>query len=184
MSEITDEMLLIGAIRILGSILVLRWAFAGAVAAIATDFSDLFLKNLLDLGGVRNYQEFDKIMDQVYMAAFFVRTLGWEALPRNVGVGLYLFRLVGFVAFEVFGGRALLLLFPNVFEFWFVLIAAQRHWWPRYEWTAGRTLAWGLPLTALKETQEYVLHWAKLLDSFTAVEAVEAIWGWVTNPVR
>jgi hypothetical protein len=35
-------------------------------------------------------------------------------------------------------------------------------------------------LTALKLFQEYALHQARWLDGFTAVEAVEAIWHWVT----
>ena len=37
-------------------------------------------------------------------------------------------------------------------------------------------------LTALKEFQEYALHWGKWLDSFTFVEALEAIWDFVTGP--
>ena len=38
--------------------------------------------------------------------------------------------------------------------------------------------AWGGLLLALKMFQEYALHQARWLDSFTAVEAVEAIWEW------
>jgi hypothetical protein len=39
-------------------------------------------------------------------------------------------------------------------------------------------------LLAVKLAQEYVLHFARLLDSFTAVEAVEAIWHFVTGGFR
>jgi hypothetical protein len=37
-------------------------------------------------------------------------------------------------------------------------------------------------LVALKLFQEYALHYARWLDGFTAVEAVEAIWRFVTPP--
>ncbi|MDA1278836.1 MAG: hypothetical protein O3B95_02170 [Chloroflexi bacterium] len=56
----TLEQLVIGLIRIAGSLPVLRWAFAGALIAIVVDFSDLFWMGVLDLGGLRNYQAFDK----------------------------------------------------------------------------------------------------------------------------
>jgi hypothetical protein len=49
---------------------VLRWAFAGALIAIAVDFSDLFWMGVLDLGGLQNYQTFDKWADVVYMLTF------------------------------------------------------------------------------------------------------------------
>ena len=38
------EIVVIGAIRVLGSLPVLRWAFVGALIAIAVDLSDLVLK--------------------------------------------------------------------------------------------------------------------------------------------
>ena len=49
-----EELVILGA-RILGSLPVLRWAFGGALIAILVDFSDLFMMNLLNLGGVRDY---------------------------------------------------------------------------------------------------------------------------------
>ena len=64
------EIVVIGGIRVLGSLPVLRWALAGALIAIAVDFSDLFLKNLLDLGGLKDYQRFDKVADLAYMGCF------------------------------------------------------------------------------------------------------------------
>ena len=184
MAGLTWEMVIIGAVRILGSLPVLRWAFAGAVIAILTDLSDLFLWNLIDLGGLGDYQRFDKYLDQVYMAAFLLVALGWGGVPRAVAIGLYLFRLMGFVAFELTGQRWLLPLFPNLFEFWFVAVAAQRRWKPGYAWTRLRALCWGAVLLALKEFQEYAIHGARWLDSFTAIEAVEAIWRWFTAPLR
>jgi len=184
MGEFTLEMAIIAVVRVAGSLPVLRWAFAGALVAIFVDLSDLFLMNLLDLGGVHNYQGFDKLLDQVYMAAFLVVALRWTGIARNVAVGLYLFRLAGFFVFEVTDQRALLLVFPNVFEFWFLLVAALLHWRPGHAFSRRSAVAWLAALTALKEFQEYALHFGRWLDGFTAVEAVQAIWDTATAPFR
>jgi hypothetical protein len=92
-----------------------------------------------------------------------------------VGVALYAFRLAGFVAFEATGSRGVLLFFPNVFEFWFLFVAAQRHWWRRFAFRRRPTAAVVAVLAAVKVGQEYALHVGKWLDSFTAAEFVDAV---------
>lgn len=177
------EVLVIAIVRVLGSLVVLRWAFAGAVIAILVDLSDLFIKNLLDLGGVPNYQLVDKIADQVYLALFLWVALHWEGRVRTVAIALYLYRLPGFLLYLFFEERWLLFVFPNVFEFWFVFVAGAAHWWKGFRCTQKQAMAVLPTLVALKLGQEYVLHIGRWLDSFTAVEAVQAIWGWLTMPV-
>lgn len=172
----TLEHVVVGLARVLGSLPVLRWAFVGGIIAVLVDFSDLFMMNLLDLGGLKNYQVFDKWVDQVYMLTFLIVALRWDGPARSIAVALYLWRLVGFAAFEVWDSRTLLLFFPNVFEFWFLFVASLPHWRPAFRFTRKNIAIAGSILTALKLAQEYVLHGAKWLDSFTAVEAVEAIW--------
>ena len=169
------EELIIAIVRIVGSLPVLRWAFAGAWIAILVDLSDLFLRNLLDLGGVSNYQSFDKWLDQVYQALFLVVALRWRGPARSVAVALYVFRIGGFIAFEASGARWILIAFPNVFELWFLFVASLPHWWPQFEFSRRNVALALVPLVALKVFQEYVLHVGKWLDGFTAVEAVEAI---------
>ena len=160
------EELIISAARIVGALLVLRWAFAGSIAAILIDFSDLFMMNLLDL---------------VYMATFLWVALRWEGPPRTIAIGLFAFRIVGVLAFEVIGDRWVLLFFPNVFEFWFVFVAGALRFAPNYELTWRRSLVWLIPLTALKEFQEYALHGARWLDNYVAVDVVVDAWKWVTG---
>jgi hypothetical protein len=120
----TTEMWLIAAARLLGSVPVLRWAFVGALIAMVADQSDLFMMNLIDLGGVSDYQTFDKYLDQAYLVAFLVVAVRWRGPARGVAVVLYAYRLAGLLLFELTHERDLLLLFPNFFEYWFVLIAA------------------------------------------------------------
>jgi hypothetical protein len=173
------EIVVIGAVRVLGSLGVLRWAFVGALIAILIDFSDLFLKNLLDLGGLHNYQRFDKVADLVYMGAFLWVSRRWEGPAKTWAATLFVYRLVGLVAFEATQARWLLLVFPNVFEFWFVANAGILHWRPNRVLDRRFATVLVAALLPLKLFQEYALHYAKWLDSFTAVEAVSAIWSWV-----
>jgi hypothetical protein len=195
----TLEELIIAAYRVIGSLPVLRWPFIGGIVAILCDLGDLFLMNLLDLGGVRNYQTFDKWLDQVYMLTFLAVTLQWQLLPKTLARGLFAYRTVGFVVFEMTKSRKILFAFPNVFEFWFLWVAGLKFFdLERTQKDAGERRSLLFPyryspaqvvavlglLTSAKLFQEYVLHYGRWLDGFTAVEAVEAIWDFFTGPLR
>src|SRR5258706_5777980 len=65
--SMTPEVLVIGAIRVLGSLPVLRWPLAGGLLAILVDLSDLLLRDTLDLGGVPDYQAFVKCAEPGYL---------------------------------------------------------------------------------------------------------------------
>ena len=181
MPAMTTEMWLIVVVRVAGSLPVLRWPFYGALLAIAVDQSDLFIMNLVDLGGVDDYQTFDKYLDQAYLLAFLaVALMRWRGYERGVSAGLYAYRFAGFVAFELTQVRPVLLLFPNFFEPWFVLIAG-RHEFHLEQRLAGRRFVYVCAaLVSIKLAQEFAVHYLKLLDGFTAVEAVEAVWDFVT----
>jgi len=122
----TTEMWIIAAVRIASALPVLRWPLAGALIAIFVDLSDLFLRDWIQLGGVKDYQSFDKWLDQAYMLTFLIVALRWEPVPRNIAVALYAYRLAGVITFELTGDREILLLFPNLFEFWFIFVAALK----------------------------------------------------------
>ena len=175
----TTEELIIAAVRVAGALLVLRWAFAGALFAIAIDLSDLFMMNLLDLGGVRNYQAFDKWLDLAYMATFLWVATRWQGPPRTIAIALFAYRMAGVMAFELVGSRWVLLAFPNVFEFWFVFVAGARLFAPGYELTWRRSLVWLVPVSLLKEAHEYTLHGARWLDNYRAVDVVVDFWRWI-----
>ena len=170
----TAEILVIALIRIAGSLPVLRWPLAGGILAVLVDLSDLLLRDVLDLGGVGDYQSVDKWLDQVYLATFLIVALRWAGWPRRIAVGLYAFRLIGFVAFELTGERAVLLLFPNVFELWFLLVAALGA--DRVAtWTASRYALSVLLLTAAKEVQEWAIHGARLFDGISSLEFLDLL---------
>jgi hypothetical protein len=178
---VTLEVLVIGAYRVLGSLPVLRWPLAGGVLAILVDLTDLLLRDTLDLGGIPDYQAFDKWADQVYLGLFLIVALRWRGPERWISVALYLYRLVGFVAFEATGDRGLLLLFPNVFEPWFLTVAAIHHWRPAFSWRPATTVAVLGVLTAVKEVQEWALHGARLFDGISSLEFLDRVRRWLTG---
>jgi hypothetical protein len=178
---VTIEILIIAVVRVAGSLPVLRWPLAGGLLAIAVDLSDLFLQHYLDLGGLGDYQLFDKLADQVYLALFLIVALRWSGVERRVAVALYAWRMAGFVLFSITGERALLLVFPNVFEPWFLLVALLHHRAVPVRWT-GRRLALALAIVgAIKEVQEWALHGARLFDAYTMPELLDALRRWLTG---
>lgn len=177
-------LVIVSAFRVASSLPVLRWPLAGALIAIAADLADLPLINLLDIGFMDHYQEWDKYIDQVYMATFLVVALRWGGAVAHVALALVVFRLAGVGLMEFRDGRELLLFFPSVFEFWFVALAALKHWRPAVQ--PGYTGAAGIALAVLpaKVFQEWFLHHYRWLDNFTALEFIADIWRWVTWPLR
>jgi hypothetical protein len=162
----TTEMWIIAAFRILSALPVLRWPLAGAFIAIFADLSDLFLRDWLDLGGVKDYQRFDKLLDQAYMVTFLIVALRWEVVPRNIAIALFAFRLAGLIAFEISDERWVLILFPNAFEYWFVFVAAIKTFgweepWPRRQrkipWRSGSSAVPDAPTAQAHQAQAITL---------------------------
>jgi hypothetical protein len=172
---VTPELIVVAAVRIAGSLPVLRWPFAGGLLAIAVDLSDLFLRDYLDLGGLGNYQAVDKWLDQVMLALFLVTALRWHGPARTIAVLLYLFRLIGFFLFELTGERIVLVMFPNIFETWF-LVAAFLAWRrPGFAWTGPQVAGLLTACTAVKLAQELLLHAWLVFDAYSTVDVVDAI---------
>jgi hypothetical protein len=177
----TGEVLVIALVRVAGSLPVLRWPLAGGILAVLVDLSDLLLMDVLDLGGVPDYQRLDKALDLVYLGTFTAVALRWRGPDRWVALALLGWRLVGFVAFELSGERWLLLVFPNVFEVWFLLVAALHHRWNPVPWTAPSLVGALVGLLALKELQEWAIHGARLFDDITALQAIDLFWRRITG---
>jgi hypothetical protein len=171
---VTLEILVIAVIRIAGSLPVLRWPLAGGLLAVLVDLSDLLLRDVLDLGGVGDYQSLDKWLDQVYLGAFLAVGLRWADPARSIAVALFAYRLVGFALFELTGERMLLLLFPNVFELWFLLVAAAGA--ERVAgWSSARIAVVLFVLTAVKGLQEWAIHGARMFDGISSLEFLDLV---------
>ena len=116
----------------------------------------------LDLSG---YQGYDKALDVYYLTVAYLSTLRNWANREAVRVAWFLFyyRLAGVVLFELLHWRALLLVFPNTFEYFFIVYEAIR-----LRWDPTRLTRRDLVLLAaaiwlfVKLPQEYWIHVAKL----------------------
>jgi hypothetical protein len=114
---------------------------------------------------LENYQQYDKALDVYYLALAYLATLrNWVSRDAfDIGRFLFYYRLVGVVLFEQTQVRALLLVFPNTFEYFFDTYEAIRtRWDPR---RLARTLLLGIAAfiwIAIKLPQEWWIHVAEL----------------------
>ena len=164
----TLEELIISFVRIFASLIVFKFNFFGAILVILIDFSDLFMMNLISLGGVRNYQLLDKFLDLFYIGYFLLITLRWDKTLRNISILLFIFRILGFILFEFFQNRIILFIFPNIFEFWFLGITLLFLF--RSKISKRKIIIVIFVSTTLKLLQEYILHVWKVLDNCRAVD--------------
>jgi hypothetical protein len=157
-------------LRLAVPLLILRWPLVGGVLAMLLDGADVIVVDLFGPGGMGPfYHALDKYLDLYYLGLEALVSLGWvEAAPRQASIALYLYRLVGAVAFEITGVRLLLVFFPNLFENWFLFYLVRCRFFPRL-----RLDTWPRVVTALallyipKFFQEYILHYRQLQP-----------WGW------
>ena len=112
-----------------------------------------------------NYQSYDKAMDVFYLSIAYLSTLrNWESMPAyRIGWFLYFYRLVGALVFELTHARWVLLVFPNVFEYFFIAYETVRSRWQPVHllvgwWLSAAALIW----VFIKLPQEYWLHVAQL----------------------
>ena len=124
------------------------------------------------------YQSYDKAMDVYYLAIAYLATLRNWTSPGAFEVGrfLYFYRLVGVVLFELLQMRALLLIFANTFEYYFIAYEAVRSRWDplrfvRRWWVVVAGLIW----VFVKLPQEYWIHVAQLDVTDTLAEYD---WAW------
>jgi hypothetical protein len=119
----------------------------------------------IDLGPAGPYQSFDKALDVYYLAIAYLATMrNWKSTPAfRIARILFYYRLVGVVAFELLDSRAMLLVFPNTFEFFFIVYEGLRTRWDPERWSGRFWLyvAGGL-WVFVKLPQEYWIHVAKL----------------------
>jgi hypothetical protein len=141
-----------------------RWPLPAILAALVLDAADqtIFQKMGYNPPG---YQSYDKAMDVYYLAVAYLSMLrNWASIPAfRVGWFLYFYRLIGVVAFELSHVRALLLIFPNTFEYFFDAYEGIRSRWRPTRWG----LRWWIGVAAIiwifiKLPQEWWIHVAQL----------------------
>jgi hypothetical protein len=154
------------AARLLVPLLIPRFPLV-ILAAFLLDAVDNGLLGSLtgvDLSADGPYQSWDKALDIYYLSIAYLSTLRNWASGSAFGIGRFLFyyRLVGSVLFELLQSRAMLLVFPNTFEFFFIAYETirLRHDTARVSARTWLLLAAGL-WVFVKLPQEYWIHIAE-----------------------
>jgi hypothetical protein len=161
--EQTVFLAVVGA-RFLVPLLIPRFPLPAILAALVLDGVDQTIFQALGYDPP-GYQGYDKAMDVYYLAIAYLSTLrNWtsEAAVRVAGF-LYFYRLVGVIAFEETQWRPFLLIFPNVFEYFFIVYEAYRL---RRDPARVTFRAWVVTAAVIwigvKLPQEYWIHIAQL----------------------
>src|SRR5262245_17553164 len=165
-----DDVLVITAIvlaRLALPLLIPRIPLVIVAALVLDGIDNALLAHFtsVDLGPAGPYQSFDKALDIYYLAIAYLATMrNWTSTPAfRIGRVLFYYRLVGVVAFELFSSRAMLLVFPNTFEFFFIAYEGLRTRWDPERWSGRFWLyvAGGI-WVFIKLPQEYWIHVAQL----------------------
>ena len=154
------------ASRFLVPLLIPLYPLPAMIACLVIDAVDQTVFQFLAPGAdLAWYQGYDKALDIYYLSIAYLSTMrNWTNLGTfRVSWFLYYYRLVGALAFEATGVRALLMVFPNTFEYFFDTIEAIRvRWDPR---RVSVHLAVGIAAfiwIVIKLPQEWWIHVAQL----------------------
>ena len=152
--------LIVILVRLLIPLSILRWPLAGGIVAMLIDALDVVLIEMVG-GHFENYAALDKGLDTYYLALELWVSLGWQELAKWTSVALFAYRTAGVVAFEVTQTRWLLLVFPNLFENFYLAYLVILRYFPRFVLTPHRLGALPLLLLVPKLAQEYLLHYSE-----------------------
>ena len=167
MPESSDQVIfwLVVGLRLFLPLLIPRSPLPGILLSLVIDWIDGSIFRAftsLPLGG---YQAYDKALDIYYLAIAYLATLrNWSHLfAFKVSRFFFYYRLVGVLLFEFTGVRALLLIFSNAFEYFFIFYEAVRIRWNPLRLTKRALLiALALIVIFIKIPQEYIIHIAQI----------------------
>ncbi len=158
-------MIIVLVMRLLGPLLILRWPLAGTLLSqLVFDMFDVVIWDATGVLGKIDYTAVEKPLDLYQLTIQLIVVFAWkQKYPKRLGIGLYFYRLVGFIVYELTKARVCFLIFPNFFLTFFLiyLIALKCHKASWFE--TKRSLAWVLlAVLCLKVPHEYLLHYARL----------------------
>ena len=153
------------ALRLIVPLGIPKYPLPAILAAFLIDGVDKTIYDQFTDLNLDFYQGYDKALDIYYLAIAYIATMrNWTNLYAfEVSRFLYYYRLVGAVAFELTQVRALLLVFPNTFEYFFDFYEIVRiRWDPR---RMSKRLLLGAAAfiwIVIKLPQEYIIHVAQV----------------------
>ena len=146
-------------------LLIFRYPLPAILACLVLDAADqTIFQNYTNLN-LDGYQSYDKALDVFYLAIAYLSTLrNWVApFAANTAMFLWYYRLVGVVIFELTQERAFLLIFPNTFEYFFIVYETIRLAWNPARLSNRAVIGLAAFIWIfIKLPQEWWLHIAKL----------------------
>jgi hypothetical protein len=129
----TDQLifLVVVGLRFGVPLLIPRFPLPAILASLVLDAADqTIFQQYTDLN-LDGYQGYDKALDIYYLAIAYLSTVrNWfDPIAFGAARFLWYYRLVGVVLFELLDNRAILLIFPNTFEYFFIAYEAVRCMW-------------------------------------------------------
>ncbi len=163
MTETSDLLIFLAVVaaRLLVPLTIPRFPLPGIIACMIIDGVDQTIFQKYTSLPLENYQGYDKSLDIYYLSVAYISTLrNWSnRFAFQVSAFLFYYRLVGVVAFELTQERALLLIFPNTFEYFFDFYEAYRLRWNPARMThkfliGAAAFIW----IFIKLPQEWIIH--------------------------
>lgn len=154
--------LLVVALRLLLPFTIFRWPLLGGLLALTADFYDFPLLNTFGWGFLtpETYQSVDKMLDIYYLSFEFLVALRWnDLLARKAAVGLFSWRLIGVIIFELTQVRKFLFFAPNIFEYFYLAFLGIKKFKPDFRLSKKLLLILLVAIGIPKLAQEFVLHY-------------------------
>jgi hypothetical protein len=150
-----------------------RYPLPAILACLAVDAVDQTLFQVFIDFDLTDYQSYDKALDIFYLTiAMLSMYRNWEYQPAvRIGIVLFALRLLGVMWFELSNQRALLVVFPNAFEYYFIFYELLRSRWSPQRLTRREFMWAAVGIWILKLPHEYWIHMAGL-DFTDAIKGV------------
>lgn len=164
----TSDMLIFWAVvtaRFFIPLSIPKYPLPGIIASLLLDAVDqTIFQQFTDLS-LEGYQSYDKALDIYYLAVTYLSTLrNWSNhFAFEVNRFLFYYRLVGVALFELTQLRALLLIFPNTFEYFFIFYEIIRLKWNPKVLTKEKLITLAVLIWIfVKLPHEYWIHIAQM----------------------
>jgi hypothetical protein len=148
-------------IRLLGPTIIWRYPLFGSLLAIVLDYFDLNILTYLEPNSLDKYQYLDKILDFYYLGfeAYFALFFWKNIIAKSTALTLFLDRSIGVILFALTGYEPILVLFPNVFEYFFIFYLLQLKLFKKdHLQSLKKSILIVILLAMPKIAHEYLLH--------------------------
>jgi hypothetical protein len=152
------------AARLIVPLFIPRYPLPAVITALVLDGIDQTIFQRFTTLELDGYQGYDKALDIYYLVIAYIATMrNWDHLfAFNTSRFLLYFRLVGVLLFQLTHARALLLIFPNTFEYFFIFYEAVRLRWNPIRMTRNVIIgAAAFIWIVIKLPQEWWIHIAQ-----------------------